>query len=172
MTPGFPQLQASSDVPATRREMILVCFHYSVTQAARGHFGVSIPRVTKAPNLTRVMQQQSEVKRGKEHRPLSWQSLPSGCSSGCKWEVRIWINKGGRRAAWGGSESSWGAPEVTISPRVSVRTVSPCLNDVMCSVQPDSDPMDCSPPGSSVHGSSQAGTLEQVIISSSSGGSS
>ena len=110
MTPGFLQLQASSDVPATRREMVLVCFHYSVTQAARGHFGVSIPRVTKAPNLTRVVQQQSEVKRGKEHRPLSWQSLASCCSSGCKREVRIWINKGGRRGCLGWLGKFTGGP--------------------------------------------------------------
>ena len=33
------------------------------------------------------------------------------------------------------------------------------------------DPMDCSPPGSSVHGLSQARTLEQVAVSFSSGSS-
>ena len=33
------------------------------------------------------------------------------------------------------------------------------------------DPMDCSPPGSSVHGTSQAGILEWVAISSSRGSS-
>ena len=33
-----------------------------------------------------------------------------------------------------------------------------------CSVMFDSDPMDCSPPGSSVHGILQASTVEQVAI--------
>ena len=37
---------------------------------------------------------------------------------------------------------------------------------IRCSVCPTlCDPMDCSPPGSSVHGISQAGTLEWVAIS-------
>ena len=39
------------------------------------------------------------------------------------------------------------------------------------SVVSDSDPMDCSPPGSSVHGMLQAGTLEWVAVPSSRGSS-
>lgn len=36
MTPGFPPATGISDVPATRREMILVCTPYEVTQTAEG----------------------------------------------------------------------------------------------------------------------------------------
>ena len=44
-----------------------------------------------------------------------------------------------------------------------------CLLSCFSHVQPFCDPMDCSPPGSSVHGILQARILEWVTISSSRG---
>ena len=47
----------------------------------------------------------------------------------------------------------------------------PKLVIVLCSVMSDYDPVDCSPPGSSVHGISHARILERVAISFSRGSS-
>ena len=56
-------------------------------------------------------------------------------------------------------ETKWGGDE----------TVSRALVQFLSPGQLFRDPMDCSPPGSSVHGISQAGTLEWLAISSSRG---
>ena len=51
----------------------------------------------------------------------------------------------------------------------SLRSLGPGEHVLSRSVLSDSDPMDCSPPGSSVHGISQARILEWVAVSSSRG---
>ena len=54
---------------------------------------------------------------------------------------------------------------------ICVKNINPCLGILVCVLSVRSDPMDYSPPGSSVHGIFQARTLEQVAISSSRGSS-
>ena len=52
------------------------------------------------------------------------------------------------------------------------RYLSVCVHTQLLSQPPTlCDPVDCSPPGSSVHGFSQAGILEWIAISSSRGSS-
>ena len=58
-----------------------------------------------------------------------------------------------------------------VEPESSVNTSCICCVCVTHSVASDCDPMDCSPPGSSVHGILQARTLEWVAISFSKGSS-
>ena len=69
---------------------------------------------------------------------------------------RQWVHSGGCRPSTGGrSQHGW-----PLLARCSVRAKS-----TVC------DPMDCSPPGSSVHGILQARILEWVVVSSSRGSS-
>ena len=83
---------------------------------------------------------------------------PSGCSCGLPWTQ-------GEAADRAGSSCFWPLESV-FCPGLLLSCTQSCLT--LCDPM---DPMDCSPPGSSVHGISQAQTLEWVAISSSRGSS-
>ena len=104
---------------------------------------------------------------------LCWQNTPAPffMSNTDKWLLR-WINILIWPNAFCGNKlvsqcMSWPTKPLSLKKKSTVYRC--CLITVLCLTL--CDPMDCSPPGSSVHGMSQARILEWVAISSSRGSS-
>ena len=95
-----------------------------------------------------------------------WSVLDLSSSFSCKYKTWVEWNKVG--TGNGADESQQGCPKDSVRfcnleswcfPAFSRTQVKPLSCPTLC------DPMDCSPPGSSVHGILQARTLEWVAIS-------
>ena len=101
------------------------------------------------------------VWRATVHGVRSWQLPLRVCSSPRRLQFKegLWLLNPQGQARY--SDTSWGFNWCLLIPNVFITQLCPPL----------SDPMDCSPPGSSVHGILQARVLEWVAIPFSRGSS-
>ena len=124
-----------------------------------GNYGYNPLRRKKRSESCSVMSVSLQPHGLLQARILEWVAVPFSRASS---QTRDWTQIS---RITGGFFTSWATREVQLIESACVHAKSLQLCLTLC------DPMDCSPPGSSVHGILQARILERVVISFSRGSS-